>query len=222
MSYRSAIRLPNSCILQKLSANFCFKRCYTENLRVRVRKNPYSDKKIYLYNEYEKTISESKLILILQHSSLLSKELVLLRSQLSRHQAILKILNTGIFKSVIKKSSPEMEVLLKGPVCIIKFDDIVPSQIKAVLGIINRLDHGLILLGGAMTDSIPSQQRRTINHGEVEKFSKLKDLPELHSELLGLLTWVGCAQLKSILERLSQDSLNILRAHESNLDESEK
>lgn len=180
------------------------------------RLKAHSERKTYLHSEYCNLLQSSEAVILAQHNNVSSKELVNLRTKLGKQNATLKILNTGMFRRVLKDSAPELAVLVTGPTCAITFKEFIPQHLKAALKIVRNSDGSLLVLGGGLEKGA---QRRIMDFTCIEWAGTLKNLEETRAELVGILSWVGGGELKRILDRIPQSLLLTMQAREKDLQE---
>ncbi|KAJ1801068.1 hypothetical protein LPJ59_000602 [Coemansia sp. RSA 2399] len=172
-------------------------------------KQPFTQRKQYLFSEYDKQFSTSPATLVLQHHNLSGAEQLELRNQLKfqAQGAKLMVVRPKMFKAVLRHTRfANMENLFSGPSAIVYWNSADVDGIQAmgqVLEIV-RPQRKLIVMGAKYGDSL------VLNPSMLGDFVKLPDIDQLRSQVVGIIGNPARA-LASVLNRIPQRLVGVLK-----------
>ena len=197
-------------------------------------------RKTFLMDSYTKLWRENEIVLFAHHNNLLSTENENLRKSFKKvneknqdNLIEFRKLKGSIFKYFLRASVHKdpaskaafrlikrknikhpLENLLKGPTAAIIIKNLDPASVKEVSKILLKQKEKLFILGGKVGDEY-------MNINDIELFKNLKSLPELRSELIGLLTMASGGGVVRTLESASTVLSATLESHKNELEKGE-
>lgn len=210
-------------------------RAYSTQVQQEIARStvkPLNSRKTYLMDIYNYMWKENSIILLAHHNNLLATDNEKLRLEFHKAGANIQFrkLKSSIFKHFLRTSNhPDpaskaaarqvkrkkirhpLEPLLRGPTAAILIKDLDPKSVKQVSKILKSQKEKLFILGGKIGNEY-------VNIDEIDQFKELQSLPELRSELVGLLTLASGAGLVKTLESASQTLAITLESHKNELE----
>lgn len=193
-------------------------------------------RKTYLMDVYTQMWRGNSIVLLAHHNNLVSTENEAIRKQLHAVSPDVQFrkLKGSLFKHFLRASKHEdpaskaayrmvkrnkirhpLEFLLKGPTAAILIPDLDPKKVKDVAKVLKSQKEKLFILGGKVGEDC-------FDLTQVLEFSELKSLPELRSELLGLLAMASGAGITRTLEAASQSLAMTLESRKNELEKGEE
>lgn len=188
----------------------------TEPAPVRKTLKPLDSRKTYLVDMYTHLIKTSPVILVLHHNNLLKADNNNLRGQIKKAGGTLTVTRSNLFKVAFRgkdhadPASPAAKAqygrrdqttpfntLFSGPTAVITFPELDPKKVSSVLKIVDKSNNNLTLLGSFIDNQV-------LTLDGVNKFKTLPTLPEIRSQLVGVLSILGGAGLVQTLEASSK------------------
>ncbi|KAJ1918873.1 hypothetical protein H4219_002323 [Mycoemilia scoparia] len=177
---------------------------------------PFSPRKQYLFNQYEKIFSQSPAVLIFQHNNLPESEWANIRRSLSKDKNLCnaKILTIrgGIAKAVVRGTRlRNMKPLFNGPVCVVYWNatenDSNISIKDAVVGSVSVAEktRKLVYLGGVVFDQL-------MDSTMIKKLAVLPTLDQSRGQLVGVLE-TPAQKIHRLLSSNQQRLVSILKQH---------
>lgn len=171
---------------------------------------PLKSRKTYLVDIYSHILKNSPVVLLVHHNNLLKTDDRNLRSQIKKvggeltisRARLLKVALRGVEHSdpaskeaqkTFKNNKHEIFPLLNGPTGLIHFSEMNPKAVDGVVKVLEKSKGSLLLLG-AMVD------KKALSIQEIDTFKTLPTLPEVRSQLVGVLSILGGAGLVQTLE----------------------
>lgn len=202
-----------------------------EPLTTRNTVKPLGTRKTYLIDIYTDLLRNSPIILVLHHNNLLKADNNNLRGQIKKAGALLTVTRSRLFKVALRGKDHEdpaskdaqrkmrsnvhpMAPLFSGPSAIVTFPELDPKKVESVIKIIDKSQGNLTLIGSLIDDKVMSVP-------EVNQFKTLPTLPEVRSQLVGVLSILGGAGLVQTLEASSKVLYLTMDERRKQLDPSE-
>lgn len=199
---------------------------------VRNTVKPVDSRKTTLVDIYTHTLKTSPVILILHHNNLLSAEDQQLRAQIKKAGGELQVIRPRIFKVALRgrhhedpaskeaaklyrKNKSDAFPLFSGPTAIVSFKELNPKAVAGVVKVVDKSNGSLLLLGAIIDEKVQSID-------DIEVFKTLPTLPEIRSQLVGVLTVIGGAGLVQTLEASSKVLYLTMEERRKQLDPSEQ
>lgn len=175
---------------------------------------PLNSRKTYLIDVYSRLLRNSPVILVVHHNNLLKSDDLNLRMQIKNAGGELTISRASLLKvalrglehqdpaskeaaEIYKKAEHPLFPLLSGPTGIITFPELNPKAVDDVVKSLDKSKGNLVLLGALVDQNLLSVQ-------DVNVFKALPTLPEVRSQLVGVLSILGGAGLVQTLEASSK------------------
>lgn len=173
-----------------------------------------ASRKTYLVDTYTHVLRKNPIILALHNSTLLKNEDQKFRQDIRNAGANFMVVRSNLFKVALRglehpdPASREAHKLYQnarhplfplfdGPSAIVSIPEVDPSIVDKVLSLIEKSNSRLILLGGQVDGSVMERL-------DLERLRKMPTLPELQSQLAGVLTLLSGAGLVNTLESSSK------------------
>ncbi|PWZ02409.1 hypothetical protein BCV70DRAFT_63886 [Testicularia cyperi] len=195
----------------------------------------YPAKKAFLYDQYVRLLSQSQLLVVLQHNNLSVAEFAKLRSDIAAvklpesqtDKARLNVVRAGLMKAATRKlarSNPAMAELrpaLSGPIALLTCSHLSPSYLSALFNVVDRA------LGHAPPRAPPAGQphpvvananprlvplaalmegKRLMQIPATRDVGRIGSLDQLRAQIVGLLSAPG-QQLAGVLSQASGSQL---------------
>lgn len=181
---------------------------------IRKTVKPLNSRKTYLVDAYSHILKTSPVVLVVHHNNLLKSDDHNLRSQIKKaggeltisRARLLKVALRGIdhkdpaskeAQKIYKTKRHPIFPLLNGPIGIISFSELNPQAVDQAVRVLEKSKGSLILLG-AMVD------KKVLSVVDINSFKMLPTLPEIRSQLVGVLSILGGAGLVQTLEASSK------------------
>lgn len=178
--------------------------------QTRITVKPLASRKTYLVDSYAHLLKSSPVVLVVHHNNLVKADNNNLRGLIKKAGGQLTITRSRLFKVALRAkdhedpASKDAQLTLKrekhplaplfaGPSAVITFPELDPKKVEAVVNVIDKSKGNLTLLGSLIDNQVLSVP-------EVNKFKSLPTLPELRSQLVGVLSILGGAGLVQTLE----------------------
>lgn len=201
---------------------------------VRTTLKASDSRKTYLVDMYTQMWKNNEIVLLAHHNNLLSTENDNIRKALGKigdGKAVeFRKLKSSIFKYFLRASEhPDpaskaanrmirrrkirhpLESLLKGPTAALVIRDLDPKTVKEVVKVLTSQKEKLFIMGGKVGEDIMTLQ-------DIQAFKESKSLPELRSELVGLLTLGAGGSLVRTLEATSHSLAMNLESHKNEME----
>lgn len=188
----------------------------TEPTPVRKTLKPLDSRKTYLVDLYTHLIKTSPVILVLHHNNLLKADNNNLRGQIKKAGGNLTVTRSNLFKVAFRgkdhadPASPAAKAqygrrdqqtlfntLFSGPTAVITIPELDPKKVSNVLKIVEKSNNNLSLLGSFIDNQV-------LTLDGINNFKTLPTLPEVRSQLVGVLSILGGAGLVQTLEASSK------------------
>lgn len=227
----------------KISFTKIFVRGYSNEVSTPVRNTfkAIDSRKTFLMDSYTRLWRENSIVLFAHHNNLLSTENENLRKSFKKvneknkdNLIEFRKLKGSIFKYFLRASVHEdpaskaafrlikrknikhpLENLLKGPTAAIVIKNLDPAAVKEVSKILSSQKEKLFILGGKVGDEY-------MNINDIQLFKNLKSLPELRSELIGLLTMASGGGIVKTLEGATTSLAATLESRKNELEKEEE
>ncbi|QPG75424.1 hypothetical protein FOA43_002778 [Brettanomyces nanus] len=194
---------------------------------------PADSRKTYLMEIYQHFWETNEIVLFAHHNNLLSSDNEQIRKELHKISKDIQFrkLKSSIFRHYLRASNHEdpiskaamrqvkrkktrhpLEPLLKGPTALIMIKDLDPKAVKEVWRVLKAQKEKLFLMGGKVG-------QRYVDLDKIGEFKDLPSLPELRSQLVGLLSMSSGA---GIVRALESAPTNLAMTLESRKNEMEK
>lgn len=202
--------------------------------KVRNTVKPLESRKTFLVDFYKDLDQNNSIILFTHRNNLVKQDNNRFRQEIAEAGGKLTILRNRIFQVYLrskthsdpasKKASKEvhknsakhpLEPLLRGPTAAIAIKECDPSVVRAVLKVLKSANERLFLVGAKIENQV-------YDLNQVNDFKELPTKPELHSQLAGILTFLGGAGLVQTLESTSNVMYLTLDSHRKAIDPSEE
>lgn len=162
-----------------------------------------TSRKSYLLASYKRLLSEHKVVLALQNSVLLRDEDRKLRSELTAAGAKFTITRSALMRVALRQMpelSPALEPLSEvftGSTAVVALKELDPKQLNKIVAILDKQEPKLVLLAAALDN-------KAIFRNGIDTLKSLPPLPQLQSELAGILNMAGGGALVSALQTPAQ------------------
>lgn len=193
---------------------------------------PIDTRKTYLVDTYSHLLKNNSIILVLHHNNLLKSDNENLRGLIKKAGGRLTVTRSRVFKIALRGMDHEdpaskdaqltrksfkhpLAPLFSGPSAIITLPDVDPKKVESVIKVLDKSKGNLTLLGSLINNEVLSVP-------EVNKFKLLPTLPELRSQLVGVLSILGGAGLVQTLEASSKVLYLTMDERRKQLDPSEE
>lgn len=181
---------------------------------IRETVKPLTSRKTYLVDVYSHILKTAPVVLVVHHNNLLKSDDRSLRTQIKKAGGELTISRARLLKVALrglehsdpasqeaqkqfKKNTHEIFPLLNGPTGLVHFPEMTPKAVEAVIKVLDKSKGSLLLLG-AMVD------KKALSVDDINVFKTLPSLPEVRSQLVGVLSILGGAGLVQTLEASSK------------------
>ena len=193
---------------------------------------PLSTRKTYLVDTYSHILKSNPVILVLHHNNLLKSDNNNLRGLIKKAGGSLTVTRSRLFKVALRGKDHEdpaskdaqralrgfkhpLAPLFSGPTAVITFPELDPKKVENVIKVIDKSSGNLTLLGSLIDNQVLAVP-------EVHKFKALPTLPELRSQLVGVLSILGGAGLVQTLEASGKVLYLTMEERRKQLDPSEE
>ncbi|KAJ9478995.1 putative reductase 1 [Pseudozyma hubeiensis] len=195
----------------------------------------YPAKKSFLYQKYQRLLTDSQMVLVLQHNNLSVAELAKVRSDIAAiklpegqtAKASLTVVRAGLIKAVAKQLSHDnatMESLqpaLSGPIALLTCEHLTPAYLSALFNVVDRaLGHApprAPAAGAKFPETAVANPRlvplaavlegnRLLQVPQTRDVGRIGSLDQLRSQIVGLLSAPG-QQLAGVLSQASGQQL---------------
>lgn len=195
----------------------------------------YTDKKSFLYEKYLRLLTDSQMVLVLQHNNLSVAELSKVRSDIAAiklpegqtAKASLTVVRAGLMKAAARQlanGNPTMESLqpaLSGPIALLTCETLTPAYLSALFNVVDRA------LGHAPPRAPPAgakhpetavanprlvplaavlEGNRLLQVPQTRDVGRIGSLDQLRAQIVGLLSAPG-QQLAGVLSQASGQQL---------------
>ncbi|KAJ1665396.1 hypothetical protein EV178_003183 [Coemansia sp. RSA 1646] len=173
-------------------------------------KQPFTQRKQYLFSEYDKQFGTSPAVVVLQHHNLSGADQLELRKQLKLQAqgGKLMVVRPKMFKAVLRHTRfANMENLFSGPSAIIYWSDIDGSDVIQAMGQVLDIvkpQRKLVLMGARYGDSL------VLNPSMLRDFVKLPGMDQLRAQVVGVIE-SPARSLASVLNRIPQRLVGVLK-----------
>lgn len=193
---------------------------------------PITTRKTYLVDIYSHILKTNPVILVVHHNNLLKSDNSNLRGLIKKAGGSLTVTRSRLFKVALRGKEHEdpaskdaqrnfksfkhpLAPLFSGPSAVIAFPEMDPKKVENVIRVIDKSNGNLTLLGSLIDNQVLSVP-------EVNNFKTLPTLPELRSQLVGVLSILGGAGLVQTLEASSKVLYLTMDERRKQLDPSEE
>ena len=195
----------------------------------------YPAKKSFLYAKYLRLLTDSQMVLVLQHNNLSVAELAKLRSDIAAvklpegqtAKALLTVVRAGLIRAVARqmsRSNPTMESLqpaLSGPIALLTCQHLTPAYLSALFNVVDRaLGHvppRAPAAGAKHPETAAANPRlvplaavleghRLLQVPQTRDVGRIGSLDQLRSQIVGLLS-APAQQLAGVLGQASGQQL---------------
>ncbi|CBQ73172.1 related to GCY1-galactose-induced protein of aldo/keto reductase family / conserved hypothetical protein [Sporisorium reilianum SRZ2] len=195
----------------------------------------YPAKKSFLYEKYLRLLTDSQMVLVLQHNNLSVAELAKVRSDIAAiklpegqtAKASLTVVRAGLIKAAarqLSKDNATMESLqpaLSGPIALLTCEHLTPAYLSALFNVVDRaLGHApprAPAVGAKHPDTAVANPRlvplaavlegnRLLHVPQTRDVGRIGSLDQLRSQIVGLLSAPG-QQLAGVLSQASGQQL---------------
>lgn len=175
-------------------------------------KRPFTERKQYLFREYESQFVNSPSIIVLQHHNLNGQEQLECRRdlKLKAQGAHLMIVRSKMVKAVLRHTRfTNLGNLFSGPTAIVYWDNTKTAEgfdlVLAMKQAMNMLkpQRKVILMGGKYEDIL-------LNPAMMKSFVNMPSVDQLRAQLVGVLQ-TPAQKLASVLGRIPQRLVGVLK-----------
>lgn len=195
----------------------------------------YPAKKSFLYEKYLRLLSDSQMVLVLQHNNLSVAELAQVRSDIAAinlaegqtSKASLTVVRAGLIKAVTRQLSEKnaamksLQPALSGPIALLTCEHLTPAYLSALLNVVDRaLGHvppRAPAVGAKFPETAVANPRlvplaavlegkRLLHVPQTRDVGRIGGLDQLRSQIVGLLS-APAQQLAHVLTHASGQQL---------------
>ncbi|EST05416.1 Transketolase-like, pyrimidine-binding domain protein [Kalmanozyma brasiliensis GHG001] len=194
----------------------------------------YPAKKSFLYEKYLRLLTDSQMVVVLQHNNLSVAELAKVRSDIAAlklpegqtAKASLTVVRAGLMKAVTRQlaSNPAMEALqpaLSGPIALLTCETLTPAYLSALFNVVDRALGHVPPRAPAMGAKFPEtavanprlvplaavlEGNRLLQVPQSRDVGRIGSLDTLRAQIVGLLSSPG-QQLAGVLSQASGQQL---------------
>lgn len=195
----------------------------------------YPAKKSFLYEKYLRLLTDSQMVLVLQHNNLTVAELAKVRSDIAAiklpegqtAKASLTVVRAGLMKAAARKLSQQnatmkpLQPALSGPIALLTCEHLNPAYLSALFNVVDRaLGHApprAPAVGARFPETAVANPRlvplaavlegnRLLQVPQTRDVGRIGSLDQLRSQIVGLLSAPG-QQLAGVLSQASGQQL---------------
>ncbi|KAJ2851570.1 hypothetical protein IWW36_001054 [Coemansia brasiliensis] len=169
---------------------------------------PFTARKQFLFSEYDKQISQTQGMIVVQHYNLNGSELMDLRRSLKQQAmgAQLMVVRAKMARAVVRDTKyANLAPLFTGPNAIVFWNSECRDQLAAMKLALDCMtkQKKLLVVGAKYQDIL-------LNSEMLKEFVNLPNIEQLRAQLVGLVE-TPARQLASILNRLPQSLVGVIK-----------